>query len=134
MKIKKNWSEAKGPSKPWLQAPSSQRSEVPTEKPDTSPEPSLPDYQDNIEVLPQLSHDNSSEDEYESDDQGSESDDLLANKSAEQILCEKLKERGINIPNKFMAENKTSQSVRPACKSRIIQPRGLIDFLPGLFL
>jgi len=73
---------------------------VPTEKPDTSPEPSLTNYQDNIEVLPQLSHDNSSEDEYESDDQGSESDDLLANKLAEQILRKKLKERGINIPKK----------------------------------
>jgi len=39
--------QTKEPSRPWLQAPSTQRSEVPTEKPDTNPEP-----QDNIEVLP----------------------------------------------------------------------------------
>jgi len=90
-----------------------------------------------------LKHDNSSEDEYESGDQGSESDDLLANKLAEQILHEKLKERGINIPNNYMAEgdlspkplygNRKSHSVRPACKLQIIQARGLTDFLPGLF-
>jgi len=68
MKIKKNWSQAKEPSRPWLQGPSTQRTEVPTEKPDTNPEPPLINYQDNIEVFPQLSHDNSSDDEYESDD------------------------------------------------------------------
>jgi len=71
MKIKKNWLQAKEPSRPWLQAPSTQRTEVPEEKPDTSSEPQY--YQDNFEVLPQLSHDNSSNDEYESDDQDSES-------------------------------------------------------------
>jgi len=128
MKIKKNWLQAKEPSRPWLQAPSTQRTEVPEEKPDTNPEP-----QDNIEVLPQLSHDNSSNDEYESDDQDSESDDSLANKSVEQILCKKLKERGINIPNNPAAKNKTSQTIKPACKLQIIQPRGLTDFFPGLF-
>jgi len=108
MKIKKNWSQAKGPSRPWLQAPSTQRTEVPAENPDTSPEPSLTNYQDNIEVLPQLSHDNSSEDEYESDDQDSESDDSLANKLAEQILHKKLKESGINIPNNPVAKEDSS--------------------------
>jgi len=109
MKIKKNWLQAKGPSRPWLQNPSTKKSEVSTEKPDTSPEPSLPDHQDNIEVLPQLSHDNSSEDEYESEDPVSESDNLLANKSVEQILHEKLKERGIHPPKPFM-ENKPHQN------------------------
>jgi len=89
---------------------------VPTEKPDTSPEPSLTNYQDNIEVLPQLSHDNSSEDEYESDDQGSESDDLLANKLAEQILCKKLKERGINIPKKQLYGQKQE---KPKCEASL---------------
>jgi len=128
MKIKKNWLQNKEPSRPWLQAPSTQRTEVSEEKPDTNPEP-----QDNAEVLLQLSHDNSSNDEYESDDQDSESDDLFANKSANQILHEKLKERGINIPNNPAAKKKTSQTIKPACKSRIIQPRGLTDFLPGLF-
>jgi len=68
MKIKKNWLQTKEPSRPWLQAPSTQRTEVPAEKPDTNPEPPLTNYQDNIEVLPQLTHDNSSDDEYESDD------------------------------------------------------------------
>jgi len=124
--------QTKEPSRPWLQAPSTQRSEVAAEKPDTSSEP-----QDNIEVLPQLSHDNSSNDELsddqDSDDQDSESDDSLVNKSAEQILCKKLKERGINIPNNPAAKNKTSQTIKSACKTQIIQPRGLTDFLPGLF-
>jgi len=127
MKIKKNWLQAKGSSRPWLQAPSTQRSEVPTEKPDTSPKPSLTNYQDNVEVLPELSHDNSSEDEYESGDQDSESDDLLANKLAKQILHKKLKDI------KKSEQNKTSQSMRPAFKSQIIQPRGLTYFFPGLF-
>jgi len=57
----------------------------------------------------------------------------LANKLADQILREKLKERGINIPNNPAAKKKTSQTIKPACKSRIIQPRGLTDFLPGIF-
>jgi len=76
-------------------------------------------------------------DDQESDGKESESDDLLANKCkinlAEQILCKKLKERGINIPNNPAAKNKTSQTIKPACKSRIVQPRGLTDFLPGIF-
>jgi len=59
--------------------------------------------------------------------------DSLANKLAEQILREKLKERGINIPNNCVVKNKTSQTIKPACKLQIIQPRGLTDFLPGLF-
>jgi len=142
MKIKKNWSQSKEPSRPWLQAPSTQRTEVSEEKPDTSSEHSLTNYQDNIEVLPRLNHDNSSDDELsddqesddqESDDQDSESDDLLVNKLVDQILHEKLKERGINIPNNPAVKNKTGQTIKPACKSRIIQPRGLTDFLPGIF-
>jgi len=92
---------------------------VPTEKPDTSPEPSLTNYQDNIEVLPQLSHDNSSEDEYESDDQGSESDDLLANKLAEQILHKKLKERGINIPKKKTKQLYGQKQEKPKCEASL---------------
>jgi len=39
MKIKKNWLQSKEPSRPWLQAPSTQRTEVSEEKPDTNPEP-----------------------------------------------------------------------------------------------
>jgi len=56
----------------------------------------------------------------------------LANKLAEQILRKKLKERGINVP-KPLYENRTNKTIKPACKLRIIQPRGLTDFLPGIF-
>jgi len=37
------------------------------------------------------------------------------------------------MTDKKSEQNKTSLSMRPACKSQIIQPRGLTDFLPGLF-
>jgi len=57
MKIKKNWLQTKESSRPWLQAPSTQRAEVPEEKPDTNPETPLTNYQDNIKVLPWLSND-----------------------------------------------------------------------------
>jgi len=97
MKIKKNWSQFKE-----LQAPSTQSAEVSEEKPNTNPESSLTNYQDNIEVLPWLNDDNSSNnelsDDEESDDEESDGKESGGEELADQILHEKLKEKGINIP------------------------------------
>jgi len=32
-----------------------------------------------------------------------------------------------------MANNNTGQTVKPVCKLQIIKPKGLTDFLPGIF-
>jgi hypothetical protein len=32
-----------------------------------------------------------------------------------------------------VANNNAGQTIKPVCKSRIIKPKGLTDFLPGIF-
>jgi len=141
MKIKKNWSQFKEPQAPLTQSASD------NESGDLS---DLSNYNDtnnhnNIEVLPQLNDEELSDDELSDDksDEGSDDrstdEELADNQMREKFLAEKLKEKGINIPlpfkkkNNTAANNKTSQTIKSVCKSQIIQPKGLTDFLPGIF-
>jgi len=143
MKIKKNWLQCKE-----LQAPSTQSAEklsdarnelsdkLSGDTPDTN-------NQDNIEVLPWLNEELSDDDELSDDvsdlsDKGS-TDEESADQMREKFLAEKLKEKGMNIPlpfrkkNNSAANNKTGQTIKSVRKLRIIQPKGLTDFLPGIF-
>jgi len=144
MKIKKNWSQFKEP-----QAPSTQSAKkLSDEKLSDS---SLTNNQDNIEVLPWLNDEELSNEELsdegaddeESSDEGSadegSTDEELVDQMREKFLAEKLKEKGISIPlpfrkrNNSAANNKTGQIIKSVCKLQIIQPKGLTDFLLGIF-
>jgi len=65
--------------------------------------------------------------------------DQMQDKLLNFIKRKILKEKGINIPlpsrkrNNSVANNKTGLTIKSVCKSRIIQPKGLTDFLPGIF-
>jgi len=147
MKIKKNWLQFKEP-----QAPSTQSAEKWSDE--KLSDSSLTNNQDNIEVLPRLNDEESSdeglsdegssdEDDEELSDEGlpdeGSTDEESVDQMQEKFLMEKLKEKGINIPlpfrkrNNSVANNKTGQIIKSVCKSQIIQPKGLTDFLPGIF-
>jgi len=148
MKIKKNWSQFKEP-----QAPSTQSVSDRSLSGDTSGNATgnVPDNNnntnnhDNIEVPPWLNDEELSDNELsdnesdEGSDNGSTDEESADNQMREKFLTEKLKEKGSNIPlpfrkkNNYTANNKTSQTTKSVQKSQIIQPKGLTDFLPGIF-
>jgi len=147
MKIKKNWLQFKEP-----QAPLTQSAEKLSDARNESCKPSdnsLTNNHNNIEVLPWLNDEESSnEGSSDEDDEGlsdegltdeGSTDEELADQMQEKFLAEKLKEKGINIPlpfrkkNNSAANNKTGQTIKSVCKSQIIQPKGFTDFLPGIF-
>jgi len=131
MKIKKNWSQFKEPQAPLTQSVPGRSLPASSELPDDDT-----NNDDGIEVLPRLNDQELSDNE---SDIGSDDEELSDDQMRENFLAEKLKEKGIEIPLPFkkksntMANNNTGQTVKPVCKSRIIKPKGLTDFLPGIF-
>jgi len=138
MKIKKNWSQFKEPQAPLTQSAPDRSSPASSELPDDAS--GLPDdntnNNDDIKVLPLLNDEELSGNE---SDNGSDDEELSEDQMRENFLAEKLKEKGIDIPLPFkkksntMANNNTGQNVKPVRKSRIIKPKGLTEFLPGIF-
>jgi len=132
MKIKKNWSQFKEPQAPLTQSASDRSLS------DNIPDALLDDTNnhDNIEVLFWLNDEELSDNE---SDEGLTDEELSDDQMRENFLTEKLKEKGIDIPLPFkkksntMANNNTGQTEKPVCKTQIIKPKGLTDFLPGIF-
>jgi len=127
MKIKKNWSQFKEPQAPSTQSAPDRSLPASSELPDDDT-----NNDNGIEILPRLNDE-------ELSDVGSDDEELSDDQMQENFLAEKLKEKGIDIPLPFkkksntMANNNTGQTVKPVCKSQIIKPKGLTDFLPGIF-
>jgi len=138
MKIKKNWSQFKEPQAPSTQSASdrSLSDNIPGNISGNVPDDDNINNHDNIEVLPWLNDEELSGNE---SDEGSTDEELADNQMQEKFLAEKLKEKGINIPLPFkkksntMANNNTGQTVKPVCRLQIIKPKGLTDFLSGIF-
>jgi len=132
MLIKKNWSQFKEPQAPLTQSAPDRSLPASSELPDDDT-----NNDDDIEVPPWLNDEELSDDE--SDDNESDDEELSDDQMQENFLTEKLKEKGIDIPLPFkkksntMANNNTGQNMKPVCKSRIIKPKGLTDFLTGIF-